>query len=140
VWGKEELPDILWLPPGPPDVFHILTLHPVEVARQLTLIEADIYRCVVLFSLSVLLSVRFCFVVCAVVLPPGPPDVFHILTLHPVEVARQLTLIEADIYRCCSFLLCLFFSVLLCVLLCCRPDRPTSFTSSPCTLLKSLVS
>ena len=38
-----ETAEILWLN-APPEIFHVLTLHPLEVARQMTLIEAEIYR------------------------------------------------------------------------------------------------
>lgn len=43
---KDDPPPFLWFPGPAPQLFHILTLHPAEVARQLTLIESELYRAV----------------------------------------------------------------------------------------------
>jgi hypothetical protein len=48
--GALDFPDYLWFAEGPPKVFHLLTLHPAEIARQLTLIESNIFRLVVLVN------------------------------------------------------------------------------------------
>eukprot|EP00051_Salpingoeca_urceolata_P014836 m.189296 g.189296 ORF g.189296 m.189296 type:complete len:1239 (+) comp18204_c0_seq4:592-4308(+) len=46
VWGSREPPDFCWLGQELPTVYHVLTLHPLEVARQLTLIESELYRAI----------------------------------------------------------------------------------------------
>lgn len=43
---SREPPQILWWLTQDPEKFDILTLHPVEFARQLTLIEFDLYRAI----------------------------------------------------------------------------------------------
>lgn len=50
-------PDILWFPGGGvPAVMHVLTIHPIEMARQLTLIETELFRSV---EMSELIGLRW---------------------------------------------------------------------------------
>jgi son of sevenless-like protein len=43
---SKEPPQILWWKTHDPEEFDILTLHPIEFAKQLTLIEFDLYRAI----------------------------------------------------------------------------------------------
>jgi len=71
MWNEHETPpEVEWLIPDP-DMYHILSLSPYEVARQLTLIESEMY--VLLLMRTVTWARRACSscVICAVDTTPS---------------------------------------------------------------------